>query len=391
MFSLRFYIWFILLFLLFSSMLLITAVAAILWAKGIQIEGHGAPGMREIITMLNPVFYYILFNSVIFSFAGTILLSGKMIRPVEKMIKQAERFKGKAEKLFLPDSSSRGMGKLSRAMNNLITRLEQDHEKLEKTVKELKEANKALEETQKEMVRAEKLASIGRLTAGLAHEIGNPLGILSGYMTLLEEPYMEVKERDEVLKRAKTELERIDSLIRRLLSFAKPQAGKVQPCSLKGIVTECVNDLRLQPMFKGIKIREEKRAREDTVMADPLQIRQVILNCMVNSADAVRSVKTGIEGCITVSTETVNHDENGQMIRLEIKDNGIGMEKENIQSVFDPFFTTKEIGKGTGLGLSVSYMIIKGLKGRIEITSERGDGCTVSIWLPLRKPEIKQT
>ncbi len=383
MFSLRFYIWFILLFLLAASMLLITAVAAILWCNGIHLDGQDAD-IKTIITILTPVFYYIAFNAVIFSLAGTILLSRKIIRPVEKMIRQAEQFRGSAEKVFLQDDASGGMGRLPRAMNNMIRRLEHDHAALERTVAELKAANRELEETRNEMIQAEKLASIGRLTAGLAHEIGNPLGILSGYMTILEDPAIDQEERREIITRTKNELERIDTLVRRLLSFARPQSGKAKPCSLNEVISECVKDLEVQPLFRKIRITRKNSAENDMVLGDPLQLRQVILNCMVNSADAIKSSSCGENGMITVITKNI-YDEAGRaaMVEISINDNGTGIEEGDVNSVFDPFFTSKEPGKGTGLGLSVCYMIIRGMKGDININGNNGQGATVTIRLPL--------
>lgn len=383
MLSLRLYIFAAFFLFLFISMALIAGVASIIWIKEMNEWHEHLINFRSLMELLRPVSFYVILNATVFAFTGTILIGGKILKPVEVMINQADKFRDSSEETFFIEDRSSGMGRLSRAMNSLIQKREQDRDKLAKTVKELKEANIELEKTRNEMIRTEKLASVGRLAAGLAHEIGNPLGILSGYLSLLEQPEIPKEEKRDFIQRAKNELNRIDTLIRRLLAFARPRSGEIETCSLNSIVNECIKDVEVQPMFRKIQLDFKQKCRQDSVRADALQLRQVILNCLLNSADAINSKNEKNQGKILIHTEKIEScDEYPSMVKIELIDNGTGIKEEDIHSVFDPFFTTKEIGKGTGLGLSVCYMIVRELKGEIKIKSKQGEGTSVSILLP---------
>lgn len=331
--------------------------------------------------------FYVLITAVFLAFIGYFFLSRKLLQPIERLTGQAEEFSGEQDDLLFSSDSGEGEGfnRLSRALNHLVQRLGSEQQQLRVTVQALEQANTELRTAQQEMIRAEKLVSIGRLSAGLAHEIGNPLSILSGYLELLNNPEISRDQAKDFLERSGKEVRRMDTLLHRLLEFARPSAGEVQCCSMHQLIRECFDDLRYQPLFKDIEFKLYLDAAGDQVMADPVQIRQILLNCAVNAADAIHEQNDGSGQVITVRTELQKPDKDSEANRqvvIELQDTGTGIAPEHLPTLFDPFFSTKDAGKGTGLGLSVCYMIIQEIGGTIEVKSEQEQGALVRIALP---------
>lgn len=383
--KLRFYTCCILFVLLFAGMFLVAAVFLLFWHRSMS----GAAGIDvtqpEVVSdVFQMVGFYIFITAFFLSFIGYFFLSRKLLRPIERLTGQAEHFSGATDTLLFSSDSGEGFHRLSRALNHLVGQLKHEQEQLQITVKALAKANEDLLATQHEMVRTEKLVSIGRLSAGLAHEIGNPLTILSGYLELLKNPDLDEPLAHDFLARATKEAERMDTLIQRLLEFARPSSGELRQCSLHQVISECFDDLRCQPLFKNITFQQQLLADKDTVWADPGQIRQVLLNCMVNAADAIHEKQGACEHYIKIETTigTIGDDAE-EYIVITLKDSGTGIFADQLSSVFDPFFTTKDAGKGTGLGMSVCYMIIQEMEGSIEISSQQGKGAKVTISLKL--------
>ena len=270
----------------------------------------------------------------------------------------------------------------------MLARIEQDRQSLEKTVAELGAANQKLKTQQQEMIRTEKLASVGRMAAGLAHEIGNPLGVVQGYLGLLGRSADQSDEHLDFINRADQELQRVNALIRQMLDFARVSKGKPENFSLHELLRSVIDMVLVQPVFNTIKITSSLDADKDTVCADQDQLRQVFVNCLLNSGDAVTAAEKEDDGVVTVSTDVPGlQSENDQLefLRIRISDNGVGIAKEQLEIIFDPFYTTKDPGKGTGLGLSVSLSIIESIGGRIEMESFEGQGSVLSVFLPVSR------
>jgi signal transduction histidine kinase len=268
----------------------------------------------------------------------------------------------------------------------MLTRIEHDRKSLETTVAELGAANRKLKMHQQEMIRTEKLASVGRMAAGLAHEIGNPLGIVQGYLGLLGRSGAYNEEHRDYISRADQELQRVNALIRQMLNFARVSKGEPGYFSIHELLRSVVDMVQVQPVFNTIQLTCRLEADRDTVYADQEQLRQVFVNCLLNSADAVIAAGWEKDSVVTVSTdnpESQSEDEQIEFVRIRISDNGIGIAGEQLALIFDPFYTTKEPGKGTGLGLSVSLSIIESTGGRIEMDSKEGQGSVLSIFLPV--------
>jgi two-component system NtrC family sensor kinase len=268
----------------------------------------------------------------------------------------------------------------------MLKRLDDNKRELKDHIASLEMANQELKQAQDEIIRSEKLATVGRLAAGIAHEIGNPIGIVLGYLDLLESDDISREEKRDYLKRIESEVNRINQIIRQLLDFSRPSSGKADETPVHKIVTKTVEMFKPQPMMEDIEIHLELGAAKDRVLADPNELQQVFLNIIMNAADAL-FVKdaSGSEKQLLIKTENV-----GDSIRLHLSDNGPGMSEDELSHIFDPFFTTKDPGKGTGLGLSVCYRIVEGLGGSIRAESTQGVGMTLLITLPLMDHKEKK-
>ena len=330
------------------------------------------------------VLVYILINLLILSVLGFFRMRKVVVQPIERLVRLADQYKDKHDFLFAADSSGGEFGGLATSLNSMLTRIEQDRQSLEKTVEELGAANLKLKSQQQEMIRTEKLASVGRMAAGLAHEIGNPIGIVQGYLGLLGRSANQSDEHRDFINRADQELQRINALIRQMLDFARVSKGKPEDFSLHELLRSIVDMVQVQPVFNNIKLICSFDAGKDTVYADQDQLRQVFVNCLLNSGDAVTAAGRGDDGVVTVSTDvpgSQSEDNQTEFLRIRIIDNGIGISREQQSVIFDPFYTTKEPGKGTGLGLSVSLSIIESIGGRIEMESFEGQGSVLSVFL----------
>lgn len=346
-------------------------------------------GVNEILRQTQYVLLiYIFVNSIVFTFIGFYLMSRVVVKPLHRLVKRAEEYQDDDEMFFLPENQDSEFNKLSKALNRMLGHLAEDKEKLRTAVVSLEKANLDLKQAQKDIIRAEKLASVGRLSAGIAHEIGNPIGIIIGYLELLKNDDISNEDKKEFLLRAETEIKRIDTTIRQLLDFSRASSEDVYEVSVHEIIEDTIGASRFHPRMSDIDLDLKLSAGNDRVMADPNQLRQIFLNIIINAADAILSAENVSRGKISISTEVRKNSrdgssEGGDVLKIDYIDNGPGIPKADIENIFDPFFTTKGSGKGTGLGLYVCFMIVEGMGGRIGATSQEGEGTTITVYLPL--------
>jgi len=242
-------------------------------------------------------------------------------------------------------------------------------------------------ELQSQLIHATKLASVGELAAGVAHEINNPLAIITaetGVIRDLLNPEFELGCTPEKIIK---ELDYIDCAVfrasditRQLLDFARRTEPRLEPCEVNRILDEVVGGLK-EREFKVSNIELIREFGNDLpqILIDPDQIRQVFLNIINNAGDAIEGA-----GSITLSTA-----QDGEYVYVTITDTGGGMTRDQIDKIFLPFYTTKEVGKGTGLGLSISYGIVQAMGGRIEVQSLLGKGSSFTILLPVHRAEVQ--
>ena len=290
-------------------------------------------------------------------------------------------------------------------------------EEREKAFDELREATEKLRQTQNQLVRSEKLAGIGQLAAGVAHEINNPTGFVLSNLNTMREYVAEFFTYTELLEKIVTatpqgvqqQAQRIRNEVRSIIdnddySYLKNELPKIIEESLDGLQRikaivsslltfassgeegKCMVDVNTEIESALLLIEDEISKRGHAVSklgslpeiyGNPQQLEQMFVNFLLN---ATQSIKAG--GTITVKT-----DVEGNYVSIEITDDGIGIPKDVVQNIFNPFFTTREVGKGVGLGLSIAYRIIENHNGNIDVQSEPGFGTTFTIRLPLDSPD----
>lgn len=336
------------------------------------------------------IFIYIGINLAILTYVGIYRISKLYLLPLGRLAQRAEDYREDDEIIFSVRKEDNELNRLSKALNSMLKRISADKEKLRSTVLSLERANLELKKAQKEIIQAEKLASVGRLSAGIAHEIGNPMGIVIGYLDLLKQEDIDRKERHEYITRTEAEIERINTIIRQLLEVSRPSGSERMAVSVHELIHDTASVLQVQPLMSNIELSLQLMAAEDTVLADSNQLRQVFLNLIINAADAISIERRGTRGKLEIITalETDTESENkNPATRLKILfiDDGPGIDEESLGNIFDPFFTTKDPGRGTGLGLSVSFMIVESMGGTMVVTSETGSGTTMKVSLPLYK------
>ncbi len=234
--------------------------------------------------------------------------------------------------------------------------------------------------TKSKIMESERLALIGQLAANVAHELNNPLqGIVTYAHLLLEKLPENGGSAGANLDRIVTQANRCRDIIRGLLDFSRQRKPDKTICDLNTVVQECVTLVENQATFHNIEIVCSFDPRLPKVVLDPSQVQQVILNMVINAAEAMRG-----GGRLTLTTRVV-HDQNA--VELLVSDTGEGIHPEDMEKLFDPFFTTKEVGHGTGLGLAISYGIVKEHGGRIQVDSELNKGTTFTIRLPIQSEE----
>ncbi|HEX8992169.1 MAG TPA: cache domain-containing protein, partial [Anaerolineales bacterium] len=237
-----------------------------------------------------------------------------------------------------------------------------------------------LGETQLELLRKDKLASMGQLAAGVAHELNNPLGTILLYSDAMLADAAADEPRREDLEMIISEAQRCKVIVADLLDFARQHELMTEETDLNELLQEIVAKVAPQPRFERLEFRCQLDPGLPLIQADPAQLHQVFINLLNNSADAMRG-----GGTITVSTRPAA----GDSVEVLVADTGSGIPAGNIGKLFTPFFTTKPAGKGTGLGLAIVYGIVKMHRGQIRVESQVGRGTTVIITLPAHLSETQ--
>ncbi len=335
---------------------------------------------------------YLVINLLVLLFFSAWRFSRMMTRPIQRMIRITDEYEASEDFDFFPEKQEDEFRRLSGALSRMVRRIEADRDQLRESLDSLEKSNRQLKEAQNEIVRAEKLASIGRLSAGIAHEIGNPIGIVLGYLGLLKSRCLAPDDElgRDYIERAESEIQRVNTIIRQLLDFSRNRPSNYSVLSLHDLVREAGQMLSQQPMFSDIVFEYEFAAENDCVHADADQLHQVMVNLMINAADSIKQAESVGQGRIRLATRGIDSRQSGQAIdskhgaiELKVIDNGTGIEEQYLDKIFDPFFTTKETGKGTGLGLSVSYMMIGQMGGGIDALPAKDGGTQIVIELPV--------
>ncbi|MDP3829915.1 MAG: ATP-binding protein [Ignavibacteriaceae bacterium] len=313
---------------------------------------------------ISSVFFLLLTLTVLLITATIVvlyLIIGKLTASLRQLIEAMDKMDfDTAEKIPLPNRNDE-IGFLIERFENLQTRLQISKVKLV--------------EAQKQIYNAEKLASIGRLASGVAHEINNPLNGLRSCLYAIKKEPENLKQTKEYLTLMDEGITYVENVIQKLLGFARQKSKETESIDLNELIYKVTQLLDYKIRQKNISFTFLPFEKLPTIKADPVLLQEVILNLLINSFDAV-----SVNGIISIITFQA-----ANQIGISIKDNGIGIGAEDLNSIFDPFFTTKEAGEGTGLGLSVSLGIIETHGGEIKVKSVPGVETEFTVYLPLEE------
>ncbi|MBL7203579.1 MAG: PAS domain-containing protein [Desulfobacteraceae bacterium] len=232
-----------------------------------------------------------------------------------------------------------------------------------------------IQHLKKEIARTQRLASIGRLAAGVAHEIRNPLSSIKGFATYFKERYREIPEDHKTAEIMIQEVERLDRVIGQLLEFARPMNIQKKTASLEDVIKDSLKMVEAEARQKGISVDFSSDPQTKEMWIDPDRIRQVLLNLYLNAIEAMES-----GGALSVE---LRQDDDTGRFRIIVSDSGTGIKNEDLPHLFDPYFTTKP--SGTGLGLAIVHKIIESHGGEVSVESRYGEGATVTIQFPYNR------
>lgn len=239
--------------------------------------------------------------------------------------------------------------------------------------KSLKDRDEKLQKAHEQLMRSEKLAALGEMAAGVAHEINNPLGGILLYSNLVLEDIPESGTARENMQKIIHQTNRCKNIVQGLLDFARAPTGEMIPLQINEVVRTALNLVKDQAMFHGIEVETRFAENPGEVIGDPSRLEEVFLNLFINAANAMKEEG----GKLQIITAAANHG-----VRVIIKDTGKGIDKAHLPHIFEPFFTTKDPGQGTGLGLSIAYGVIQRHNGFIDVESTPGKGATFIVFLP---------
>ena len=315
-------------------------------------------GSHAIARML---LFYVALTGLAAALVAYVLLTYLIVHPLERLTASAEQFARGADRIVVREQGSAEAVRLARTFNEMATMLRAERKQLTDRLAELERTTAALQTTERQLIHGEKLASVGRLAAGVAHEIGNPLAAILGLLSLVREGDLSPEQSREFLARIATETERVDSIIRGLLDFARRdgEARVTESCDLRAAIDDAVGLLRPQKASRAVTIDVHVPSDLGPVLGAQRKLMQVVLNLLLNALDALAGA-----GTIEIHAERDPHSDD--MVVLRVEDDGPGIAPEIAHTLFEPFSTTKPAGQGTGLGLAVTHTIVESLSGSIE-------------------------
>ena len=382
-------------FLAFAALLLALWTATVLRVAG--------PRPSWILALL------VALDVAVFVLLGRYLIDRLVVLPLRGTVGVAEAIAEGDYGRRAPEGETNEIAALNQALNRMTDQLLANQRTLADNVRSLDETNRVLLATQRDLVQAEKMASVGRLAAGVAHEVGNPLGAVLGYANLLRRRGGD----PELLDGLERETKRIDTIVRALLDYSRPTPPRREPVDANASLRRVLELLESQGKLRGIAVDLRLDDALPPVSAEPHPLDQVFVNLISNAAEAM-----GSGGTLTVRTlHDVYHteraiparrandppgvsyahlrrprhtakrhaaelEEGSEVVRIVVADTGPGIAAENIEAVFEPFFTTRAPGEGTGLGLAIVASTVADFGGRIDVSSAEGGGAVFTLCLP---------
>ena len=332
-----------------------------------------APEKARLIRSRQMLITYFVLDFILLLGLGSFVLSRIVVNPINRLLAATEKITRGQYSQRLKVSGSAELARLSNAFNEMASALQDKDHQVSEQMTALEKVNSDLQQAREETIRTEKMASIGLLAAGMAHEIGTPLASIMGYAELSAGEQPDNPAIQDYARRITEDCSRIDRIVGGLLDYSRPRTLSGENADVRDVVTSTLDLMMQQGVFKTLSLGMEIDEGLLLARCNEHQLQQVLINLLLNSRDATQA-----GGAITVKA-----GRKGENIRLDVVDCGTGITDESMKHIFDPFFTTKPPGKGTGLGLAISARIVEGFGGRITVTSKVGAGSCFSIWLPL--------
>ena len=339
----------------------------------------------------------VLIALCVFTGFGAYVLRASLVRPLEQLGAAAEAISAGEVGVRAPIVGTREAAEVAQAFNAMTEALARRSEALEKAVAELRESNQRLRETRAGLDRAERLAAVGRLAAGVAHEVGNPLGALLAFIDLAGRDAGLGETGRAQLARALKEGERVRRILRQLLDFSSPPRGARVPVDLPRLCEETAGLIRAQRRYQAIRIDVVAEPKLPPALADPAAVSQILLNLLLNAADALcqGTPQPAIRITLRPAAGELRAGDAGPQgaaarrrsdaVECLVSDNGPGIADEDRERIFDPFFTTKPPGEGTGLGLANAARFAAEFGGALELLpAEPAGGAAFVLRLPAR-------
>lgn len=343
------------------------------------ILGHEKLGGIRLGFNLNPMFDEMkqvtvkaLLISVGIFLLGLLVIFGiasRMTRPIEQLTVAAKHIEKGDLQYRVSIQRNDEIGSLASAFDQMAERI--------------MHRERELKQSQSIIRRADRLSSLGMLTAGLAHEIRNPLVAIRTFTQLLPERYQDPEFRNSFQAVALKEVDRICGLINDLLNFARPSTPNVSAENINEIVEAIVRILETEAREKEVQIYRRLASILPKIFIDKEQIKQVSMNVILNALQSIEG-----RGVVEVSTRLFTRNGSEQFVQIEVRDSGVGIPEKDLEDIFTPFFTTKK--DGSGLGLSISHQIVQEHGGYIVVESQVGKGATFFINLPVRQPDHQE-
>ena len=342
-------------------------------STGVLVFDYSLQNVREkLVGLQKLVLIYVFVYGLVLVAAGYFLLERNIIRPARALLKATESVRSGDLNTRLPEFGPTEITNLSASYNQMVEALAASRQETERYIKSLEATNQELKQARGQLIQSEKMASVGELAAGLAHELGNPLAALIGYLELLK-TQVTISQHGDILQRSLTEAERIDFLVRELLNFSRPVEELFpEKINLNAELDYCVKLLQHQGSMYQVSVSRRFSEPLPEVFSSRERLRQVFINMLLNAVQACDS-----SGHIILSSEVRE-----QKVFIGIEDNGCGLPEGLQKKIFEPFFTTKAPGKGTGLGLSICQRIISEEGGTISVRSTPDNGCFFTVELP---------
>lgn len=356
--------------------------------------------------------------AVLFVFGGA-LLRRALFSPMEQLADAARRIGEGDYHHRAPPMERAELEQIRGSVNAMADRLIADQALLAENVRSLDRTNAELVAARDQVVHAARLASVGTLAAGIAHEVGNPLGAIMAFADVAKARTAKQGGDTELLDSIRSEAGRIDRIVRGLLDYARPRDAEAGPAAPGEVLARVRELMENQGKLEGVEHTWSVEGDIPDVVMEPHRLEQVLVNLLLNALDALQgtpeprvSVRLSVEegevarlpwrraddppGVNYMHRRRVSRDEGGggvdplftaeRVVVIEVEDNGPGIPEQALETVFDPFFTTKEPGKGTGLGLSICARLVEGMGGRIQAGNAPGGGACFTIRLPGAAP-----